>query len=57
MTLQQIQQEIHRLLDLVEKDSLTQEIFQRGFGEINIKIQNSKAVLIEHNFKKKPQEN
>ena len=57
MTLQQIQQEIHRLLDLVEKDSLTQEIFQRGFGEINIKIQNSKTVLIEHNFKKKPQEN
>ncbi len=52
---EQAQQERQRIITQISNDDLLIELIKRGFGEIHIKIQDSKFILIEYNFKTKPQ--
>jgi len=51
------EEQLARIVKQLQSDNLVKELILRGYGEITIKIQDSKFILIEHNFKTRPQEN
>ncbi len=51
------EEQISRITKQLQNDNLVKELILRGFGEIIIKIQDGKFILIETTFKSRPQEN
>lgn len=49
--------QLARIIKQLQNDNLVKELILRGFGEITIKIQDKRFILIEHKFKTKPLEN
>ncbi len=52
-----VEEQLAKIIKQLQTDILAKELILRGYGEITIKIQDSKFILIEHNFRTKPQEN
>lgn len=51
------EEQIKRIKKQLDTDCLTKELIERGFGEIILRINDGKFILIENHFKSKPQEN